>query len=139
LYGATGVRSAVDLASTFARTFPQASRSDPQWLTTPLGSAGEAEVTLILDPTGHLQGEPEIRGAPSPALREGIKRTFWLVHGHPFVALGQFTTLHVSAQITARPVPRLALGDGPFVGGVSSSFIELPPERRIDIKVKALP
>jgi hypothetical protein len=136
LFGAVHDRAAVDLSAKFAREFPQASRGEDLWLKAPFGSSGEADVTLTIDESGHVVGMPEIMGAPSLALNEGIMRTFFKIHGFSFTARGARTKLHVSATVTSKGVAAYALGDGPFVDGTSTSFFELPPDRRIDVRIK---
>ena len=139
LFGATQDRSASDLAAAFARTFPQAARGDPLWLRAAFGSAGDALVTLVIDDAGHLQGDPDVRGGVSAALASNIARTFAKIHGGSFTSRGARTTLQISATITPKKIDAYALGDGPFDRDVASAFFELPPDRRIDVRVRLLP
>lgn len=141
LYGAVGDRSAADLATAFTRGFPQATSADPAWRTAPLGSAGEADVVITLDESGHISNV-QILGAPTPPLAAGIRRTLALVRGRPFVAKAKTTRLHLSAKVTADTVHDGLHGDvfaigGSFTGGEGNAFFALAIGRRIDLRVRA--
>lgn len=148
LFGAVGVRYATDLATTFTRAFPQAGSADPVWNTTSLGLAGSADVTLVLDDSGHLVSHV-IGGAPSPALRRGIERTLLLMGPRAFTARGATTRLRVSARVTRDVVHDglhgdvFALSGGSFSGDLGTAFFALPgaggPGRRIDVELRLLP
>ncbi len=141
LYGAVGERSAADLATAFTRGFPQAASADPVWRTAPLGSAGEANVVLSLDESGHIEST-QVLGSPSPALASAIRRTLALIKGRPFVAKGKVTKLHLVAVVSADSVHDGLHGDvfaigGSFAGGEGSAFFALAIGRRIDVRVRA--
>ncbi|HEX8794573.1 MAG TPA: hypothetical protein VF765_26690 [Polyangiaceae bacterium] len=148
LFGAVGVRYATDLATTFTRAFPQAASADGIWNTASFGSAGIAEVTLMLDDTGHLESHG-IGGSPSPALRRGIERTLLLMGPRAFTARGATTRLRVTARVTSDVVHDglhgdvFALSGGSFSGDLGSAFFTLPghggPGRRIDVELRLLP
>jgi hypothetical protein len=148
LFGAVGVRYATDLATTFTRAFPQAASADGVWNTTALGSAGTADLTLVLDDSGHLVSHV-IGGAPSPALRRGIERTLLLMGPRAFTARGADTRLRITARVTSDVVHDglhgdvFALSGGSFSGDVGTAFFALPgaggPGRRIDVELRLLP
>jgi hypothetical protein len=139
LFGAAGDRTAVDLATAFTRGFPQAASADSIWATVPFGSAGEADVTLVLDESGKLAGQTISPGA-SPALSRGIARTLALIGGRAFTAHGPKTRLHVSATVSRDVVHDGLHGDvfaigGSFVRAEGSAFFALNVGRRIDLRV----
>lgn len=148
LFGAVGVRFATDLATTFTRAFPQAASADRLWSSVPFGSAGRADVTLLLDDEGHLASH-EIGGSPSPALREGLERTLLLLAPRAFTARASMTRLRIAARVSRDDVHDglhgdvFALSAGSFAGDVGSAFFALPAGagagRRVDIDVRLLP
>ncbi|MBX3233930.1 MAG: hypothetical protein KIT84_34150 [Labilithrix sp.] len=140
LYGAVGERSATDLATAFTRGFPQAASADPIWRTAALGSAGEADVVLTIDESGHLEGT-QVLGAPSPALSSAIRRTLALIKGRTFVAKGKTTKLHLVATVSSDAVHDGLHGEvfaigGSYAGGEGSAFFALAIGRRIDVRVR---
>lgn len=148
LFGAVGVRYATDLATTFTRAFPQAASADAIWNSASFGSAGTADVTLVLDDGGHLVSHA-IAGAPSPALRRGIERTLLLMGPRTFTAHGATTRLRVAARVTSDVVHDglhgdvFALSGGSFSGDLGTAFFALPgaggPGRRVDVELRLLP
>jgi hypothetical protein len=148
LFGAVGVRYATDLATTFTRAFPQAASADAIWNSASFGSAGDADVTLVLDEAGHLESHA-IGGTPSPALRRGIERTLLLLGPRTFTARGATTRLRVTARVTSDVVHDglhgdvFALSGGSFSGDLGTAFFALPgaggPGRRIDVELRLLP
>jgi hypothetical protein len=149
LFGAVGVRSASDLATTFTRAFPQAASADPLWSEAPFGAAGTADVTLVLDDDGHLT-RSSVSGSPSPALRRGIARTLALLGtGRAFTAHGALTKIRVTSRVSRDEVHDglhgdvFALSGGSFSGDVGSAFFALPPiagpGRRVDVELRLLP
>jgi hypothetical protein len=148
LYGAVGVRFAADLATTFTRAFPQAASADAIWSAVPFGSAGTAEVTLLLDESGHL-AQTSITGSPSAALRHGIERTLVLLGPRAFTSSGPRVRLRVLARVTRDDIHDglhgdvFALSGGSFSGEVGTAFFALPPAagpgRRIDVELRLLP
>lgn len=148
LFGAVGVRFATDLATTFTRAFPQAASADPIWSSVPFGSAGRAEVALVLDDEGHL-ARSGIDGSPSEALRRGIERTLVLLATREFTARGAVTRLRVAARVSRDDVhdglhgDLFALSAGSFAGDVGAAFFALPaaagPGRRVDVEIRLLP
>ncbi len=141
-FGAVGERGAAPLAATFTRGFPQAASADPIWLSVPFGSAGSAIVDLTLSEDGTLT-DSRTRGSPSPALREGIRRTLALLRARSFVAEGEVTHLRVTATVSPDQVHDGLHGDtfalgAAFDGGEGSGFFSLNVGRRIDIRVKAV-
>jgi hypothetical protein len=148
LFGAVGLRYATDLATTFTRAFPQAASADGIWNGASLGSAGTADVTLVLDDDGRLASHT-IAGAPSPALRRGVERTLLLMGPRAFTARGATTRLRVSARVTSDVVHDglhgdvFALSGGSFSGDLGTAFFTLPgaggPGRRIDVELRLLP
>jgi hypothetical protein len=147
LFGAVGVRSAADLATTFTRAFPQAASADPIWSTASFGSAGTAELTVVLDESGHVS-KSTISGSPSPALRRGIDRTLVLLGARPFTAHGAVTRLRIAAHVSRNDVHDglhgdvFALSGGSFSGDVGAAFFALPAAtgggRRIDVELRLL-
>jgi hypothetical protein len=148
LFGAVGVRFATDLATTFTRGFPQAASADAIWTSAPFGSAGTADVTFVLDDSGHLTSS-NIRGSPSPALRRGIERTLVLLGSRAFTARGAVTRLRISARVSPNDVHDglhgdvFALSGGSFARDVGTAFFALPQSsggaRRIDLELHLLP
>jgi hypothetical protein len=147
-FGAVGVRYATDLAATFTRAFPQAASADAIWSTAPFGSAGLAEVTLVLDEEGRLSGSA-IAGTPSPALRRGIERTLAILGSRAFTSSAPSTRLRVTARVARDDVHDglhgdvFALSGGSFAGDVGTAFFALPPGagpgRRVDVELRLLP
>jgi hypothetical protein len=146
LFGAVGVRFAADLPTTFTRMFPQAASADPAWVQATFGSAGTAEVTLVLDDAGHLVGET-VDGAPSHALRQGIERTLASIKSRTFTARAAVTKLRVSARIQKNDVHDglhgdvFALSGGSFSGEIGTAFFALPGAgsgRRVDVELRML-
>jgi hypothetical protein len=150
LFGAVGVRYATDLATTFTHAFPQAASADAIWTTAAFGSAGTADVTLVLDDTGHLVSH-SIGGTPSPALRRGIERSLLLLGPRAFTARGAATRLRITARVTSDVVHDGLHGDvfalsgsgGGFSGDLGTAFFALPgaggPGRRVDVELRLLP
>lgn len=147
LFGAAGVRYATDLATTFTRAFPQTASADSIWGTVPFGSAGTAEVSLVLDESGHLVSH-SITGAPSPALRRGIERTLVVLGPRAFTARAALTRLRVTARVGKDDVHDglhgevFALSGGSFAGDTGTAFFALPTAgggRRIDVELRLLP
>jgi hypothetical protein len=148
LFGAVGERSAVDLATTFTRAFPQAASADPLWLGAAFGSTSSAEVTLALDEDGHLSGST-VAGGPSSALRHGIERTLALLGARSFTARSAATKLRITAHVSRDDVHDglhgdvFALSGGSFAGDVGSAFFALPAGpgagRRVDVELRLLP
>lgn len=141
-YGAVGERSASDLLTAITHGFAQGASGDPAWRSAALGPAGEATLVLTLDESGRLVGE-EIRGAPSPALASGIRRTLALVRGRPFVARGQVTKLRLTATVSADSVHDATGGDvfaigRSVAGGEGHGWFALAVGRRIDLRVRPL-
>jgi hypothetical protein len=145
LFGAVGVRFATDLPTTFTRMFPSAASGDPAWSEAPLGSAGTADVTLVIDDTGHIASE-SLTGSPSRALRNGIDRTLAALGGRIFTARAAVTKLRVTARVQRDEVhdglhgDRFALGSGgSFASDVGSAFFALPGPgagRRVDVELQ---
>jgi hypothetical protein len=146
-----GERFATDLVTAFTRTFPQAASAEPSWGAAPLGAAGRAEVTLVLNDGGEITGA-SVTGAPSPALRKGLERTLLVLTPRTFTAHAPVTRLRVVARITGDDVHDglhgdvFALSGGSFSGSVGTAFFALPPSgpsggpgRRIDLEVRLLP
>jgi hypothetical protein len=146
-FGAVGERSAVDLPTTFARAFSQAASADPMWATVPLGPAGTAEVTLLLDDSGHLIGHT-VSGAPSRALRRGIDSTVVLLGARPFTARGAVTRLRMATHVVPNEVHDgmhgdvFALSGGSFTGDVGNTWFALRTSvtggRRVEVELRLL-
>jgi hypothetical protein len=148
VFGAVGVRFATDLATTFTRAFPQAASADAIWGSADFGSAGAADVTIVIDEDGHVTGHA-ISGSPSDALRKGIDRTLALLGPRTFTARAATTKLHVTARVSRNDVHDglhgdvFALSGGSFSGDVGTAFFALPAgnggARRVDVELKLLP
>lgn len=147
LFGAVGARFATDLSATFTRALPQASSADPAWTNCLPGTAGTADVTLVLDDAGHLTTQ-SVLGHPSPALRSSIERTLALLAERSFTS-GQATTrLRVTAHVALDDLHDglhgdvFALSGGSFAGSAGNAFFALPartgPGRRVDVEVRVL-
>lgn len=138
----------MDLATTFTRAFPQAASADPVWSSVAFGSAGRAELSMLIDDEGHLTST-EIAGAPSAALRRSIEHTLVLLEPRAFTARGALTRLRITAHVSRDDVHDglhgdvFALSAGSFTGEVGSAFFALPggggPGRRVDVEVRLLP
>jgi len=139
-FGATGDRSATDLLTAFTHGFGQAASADPLWRSAPLGSAGDATITITLGDDGHVESE-QISGNPTPALASGIRRTMALVRGRPFVAKGKVTKLHITAVVENGAVHDatgsdvFALGKS-VTGGEGHSWFSLSIGRKIELRVR---
>jgi hypothetical protein len=139
------VRSATDLATTFTRAFNQAASADPVWATVPFGSAGTAELTVVIDDSGHVS-KSTIGGTPSSALRRGIERTMLLLGARPFTAHGPVTRLRIAAHVSRDDVHDglhgdvFALSGGTFSGDLGTGFFALPGARgggrRVDVELR---
>jgi hypothetical protein len=147
-FGAVGVRFATDLATTFTRAFPQAGSAEPSWYSAPFGSAGRAQVTLLLNDDGNLVST-DVSGSPSPALRRSIDRTLLLLAPRTFTARSVATRLNIAAHVLRDSLHDglhgdvFALSAGSFSGDVGTAFFALPPAsgpgRRVDVEVRLLP
>jgi len=134
LFGAVGERSASDLPLAFTRAFPQASSADPSWAKANLGSAGEADVTITLDETGHIENVAV--SCPDGSLASGISRTLSLLRARPFTAKAKVTHLHLSARISPDQVHDGLHGDVFAIGqSEGNAFFALSIGRRIDVKI----
>jgi hypothetical protein len=148
IFGAVGDRLAADLATTFTRAFPQAASADADWFSVPFGSAGRADVTLVIDDEGHLASRA-IGGSPSPVLRQSIERTLVLLAQRAFTARGAVTKLRIAARVSRDDVHDglhgdvFALSAGSFVGDFGAAFFALPPGRgpgrRVDVELRLMP
>ncbi len=147
LFGAAGVRFATDLPTTFTRMFPQVASADSAWGQAPFGSAGTAEVTLVIDDAGHLVSET-VGGAPSLVLRQGIDRTLAALKARTFTARAAVTKLRLTARVQRDEVHDglhgdvFALSGGSFAGEVGTAFFALPGAgggRRVDVELRAVP
>ncbi len=147
-FGAVGLRYATDLATTFARAFPQAASADPVGSTAPFGAAGSADVTVALDEGGRVSATAII-GSPSAALRRGIERTLAVLSPRVFTANAPSMKLRVTARVSRDDVHDglhgdvFALSGGSFSGEVGTAFFALPPGagpgRRVDVELRLLP
>jgi hypothetical protein len=147
LFGAVGARFATDLSATFTRALPQASSADPAWTHCLLGTAGTADVTLVLDDSGHLTTQ-SVGGHPSPALRGSIERTLALLAERSFTTDQATTRLRVTAHVALDDLHDglhgdvFALSGGSFAGSAGNAFFALPartgPGRRVDLEVRVL-
>jgi hypothetical protein len=139
-YGATGDRSAVDLAAAFTRGIPQAASADPIWVDAPFGSAGTADVLLTLDESGALVGT-HATGTAGAALSQALRRTLALLRARSFVAAGKETHLRVTATVTADTVHDglhgevFAIGNT-FEGLEGTAYFALAVGRRIDLRIR---
>lgn len=138
VFGAEGDRAAVDLATSFTRTFPQVASADPSWSRMPLGSAGSLDVVVEIDDQGNVTSA-EVHGG-SGALRAGAERTLQLLRHRVFVAHARATTLHVVGNVASDTVHDGLHGDvfavgGSFIGGEGDAFFALSIGRRIDAHV----
>lgn len=139
-FGATGDRSATDLLTAITHGFAQGASGDPAWRSAPLGSAGDATLTITLGEDGHIESTA-ISGNPSAALSSGIHRTMALIKGRPFVAKGKVTKLRVSATVSNDAVHDnsgsdvFAIGRS-VAGGEGHGWFALSVGRRIDLRVR---
>jgi len=140
VFGASGDRASVDLATAFTRGFPQAASADPAWTLAPFGPAGEATIALEIDESGALVAT-RIEGSPSPALRAGITRTIALIRARAFTASRPVTRLLVTGEVSADVVHDGLHGEvfavgGSFDGSQGSAFFALAIGRRVDLTVR---
>ena len=139
-FGATGDRSATDLLTAITHGFAQGASGDASWRTAPIGSAGDATLTITLGEDGHIESET-ISGNASPALQSGIRRTMALIRGRPFVAKGKVTKLHLTATVSNDAVHDnsgsdvFAIGRS-VAGGEGHGWFALSVGRRIDLRVR---
>ena len=139
-YGAVGDRSASDLLTSFTHGFAQGASGDPAWRTVPLGSAGDATLTITLSDDGHVEGT-SLAGNASPALSAGVKRTMALIGGRPFVARGKVTKLQLSATVSSDAVHDnsgsdvFAVGRS-VAGGEGHGWFAFAIGRKIDLRVR---
>lgn len=139
-FGATGDRSATDLLTAITHGFAQGASGDAAWRTAPLGSAGDATLTITLADDGRIESE-SVSGNASPALSSGIRRTMALIRSRPFVAKGRLTKLHLTATITSDSVHDnsgsdvFAIGRS-VAGGEGHGWFALSVGRRIDLRVR---
>jgi hypothetical protein len=139
VFGASGERASVDLATAFTRGFPQAASADPAWVSAPFGPAGDATVVLQIDEDGALVAA-RVEGNPSPALRAGIQRTIALIRARAFTSARPVTRLHLEARVSADQVHDGLHGEVFAVGGSfdklqGSAFFALSIGRRVDLEV----
>lgn len=139
LFGASGDRSAVDLATAFARMFPQTASADPAWVKTAMGSAGNVDVVLEIDDSGALV-RAELGGGGSDALRRDVERTLTLLRHRVFTASQRVTTLSIRARVSADAVHDDVNGNvfavgGSFYANEGSAFFSLAIGRRIDVRI----
>lgn len=139
-FGATGDRSATDLLTAITHGFAQGASGDASWRSAPLGSAGEATLTITLGEDGHIESE-SISGNASPALQSGIRRTMALIRGRPFVAKSKVTKLHLSATVSTDAVHDTSGSDvfaigRSVAGGEGHGWFALSVGRRIDLRVR---
>jgi len=140
VFGASGDRASVDLATAFTRGFPQAASADPAWTLAPFGPAGEATIVLEIDESGTLV-TARIEGSPGPALRAGITRTIALIRARAFTASLPVTRLRVTGEVSADVVHDGLHGEvfavgGSFDGSQGSAFFALAIGRRVDLTVR---
>jgi hypothetical protein len=124
---APGVR---DLVSSFARAIPAAASGDPDWATVPIGPAGNADVTLVLDTEAKPHAEGIEGHVPAP-LRRLILKTILTMAGGRFAATGDgpaMERLRIAASVTQLAVPPEAQGQ---TGGVFALGFEPPDSRRV--------
>lgn len=139
-FGATGDRSATDLLTALTHGFAQGASGDPSWRSAPLGSAGDATLTITLGDDGHIESET-VAGNPSPALASAIRRTMALIRSRPFVAKGKVTKLHLTATVSTDSVHDnsgsdvFAIGRS-VAGGEGHGWFALSVGRRIDLRVR---
>jgi hypothetical protein len=145
---APGVR---DLLRSFVRTVPIIASSDQVWSSLPLGAAGSAEVTLVLDD----DGKPRLAGGvAAPAhLRRLILKTVSVMSGGRFgisstEGIASEQRLHVAVTLTqqAAPTQDQAVTGGVFAlrfeppdeHNVSHAFFTLASGRRVEVAVRPL-
>jgi outer membrane biosynthesis protein TonB len=139
--GEAGGTGAPALYGAVVRGFPQAASADPAWKSAAMGSAGDVDLILTIDESGHFVSH-QVVGSPSPALASGISRTIALIKGRAFTAKGKTTKLHLSATVASDQVHDGLHGDvfaigGSYVGTEGNAFFALNIGRRIDVHVRA--
>jgi hypothetical protein len=139
-----------DLVRSFVRAIPAAASSDPEWATVPMGPAGTADLTLVLDSDAkpHVK-EPIDPRVPAP-LRRLIQKTMLVLSGGRFAAVGEAPgsqRLRIAVSVTQlAPAPASAMQSGGAFGlgfeppndqRVSRAFFTLASGRHIEVTVRA--
>jgi hypothetical protein len=124
---APGVR---DLLRSFVRAIPAAASSDPDWATVPIGPAGSAELTLVLDADAKPHADSIDPHVPPP-LRRLIQKTLLVLSGGRFAIASEGPAterLRIVASVTQLAVPPAADGQS---GGVFGLGFEPPNDQRV--------
>lgn len=139
-----------DLVRSFVRAIPAAASSDPEWSTVPMGPAGTADLTLILDSDAkpHIKDPIDPR-VPAP-LRRLIQKTMLVLSGGRFAVLGEAPgsqRLRIAVSVTQlAPAPASEMQSGGAFGlgfeppndrRVSRAFFTLASGRHIEVTVHA--
>src|SRR5205814_4095565 len=105
--------------ATFVRALPMVGSSDPVWLSLPLGAAGSADVTLVLDD----EGKPRLANfseAP-PHIKRLVQKTVSIMSSGRFgisttegIATEQKIHIALSLSQEAAPSPDQAVSGGLF-------------------------
>jgi hypothetical protein len=138
-----------DLVRSFVRAIPAAASSDPEWATVPVGPAGSADLTLVLDDDAKPYAkEPIDPHVPAP-LRRLIQKTLLVLSGGRFAALGEAPAsqkLRIAVSVTQlTPAPASEMQSGGAFGlgfeppndqKVSRAFFTLASGRHIEVTVR---
>lgn len=139
-----------DLIRSFVRAIPAAASNDPEWATVPMGPAGTADLTLVLDGDAkpHIKKPIDPR-VPGP-LRRLIQKTMLVLSGGRFAALGEAPgsqRLRIAVSVTQlAPAPASEMQSGGAFGlgfeppndqRVSRAFFTLATGRHIEVTVRA--
>ena len=139
-----------DLVRSFVRAIPAAASNDPEWATVPMGPAGSADLTLVLDSDAkpHVK-EPIDPRVPAP-LRRLIQKTMLVLSGGRFAAAGEAPgsqRLRIAVSVTQlAPAPASEMQSGGAFGlgfeppndqRVSRAFFTLASGRHIEVTVRA--
>jgi hypothetical protein len=150
-FGAEGAAPGVrDLFGAFSRTIPLVGTSEPAtWLALPLGPAGSADITLVLDD----EGKPRLaNSSAAPAhLRRLVQKTVSVMSSGRFgvsttEGIAKEQKIHIALTLTQEAAPTqdqaqaggvFALGfDPPDSHGVQRARFTLGSGRHIEIAVR---
>jgi hypothetical protein len=136
-----------DLVRSFVRAIPLAASSDPEWATVPVGPAGTADLTLVLDSDAKPYFKDPIDPHVPALLRRLIQKTLVLLSGGRFAATGTpgSQKLRIAVSVTQLAAASEIQSGGDFAVGfdspsdrrVSRAFFTLASGRHIEVTVRA--
>jgi hypothetical protein len=153
-FGAEGAAPGVrDLVGSFARAIPMVASSDPVWATLPLGAAGKADITLVLDEEGKPHLKTSLDSAVPAHLARLVSKTLIIMSSGRFAipstgAMVGEQRLHIALDLTQQTAPMQdmtssggAFGlrfEPPDEHHVSRAFFTLASGRRVEVSVRPI-